>query len=128
GQFTNLFSTPIPSNIQQRALHEKHLVQSIRFSLYKQNLILRRTADNKDTFYLGNRKEFEVKANDYLMKSDDYTIFLSTYKCNVSPQEHDELKQMIESMNDLLMRLKTNKSITDDLYHRLLIDASKVKL
>ncbi|CAF2084607.1 unnamed protein product [Rotaria magnacalcarata] len=128
GQFTNLFSTPIPSNIQQRALHEKHLVQSIRFSFNKQNLILRRTADNKNTFYLGNRKEFEAKANDYLMKSDDYTIFLSTYKCNVSPQEHGELKQMIESMNDLLMRLKTNKSITDDLYHRLLIDASKVKL
>ncbi|CAF3440255.1 unnamed protein product [Rotaria socialis] len=127
-QFTNLFSTSVPSNLQQRGLREKHLVQSIRFLLNKQNLILRRTADNKNTFYLGNRKEFEAKANDYLMKSDDYTIFVRNYKSNVSLQEHVELKQMIESMNELLVRLKNHKSITDDLYHRLLIDASKVKL
>ncbi|CAF2034186.1 unnamed protein product, partial [Rotaria magnacalcarata] len=119
--FTNLFSMPVPSKIQQRGLHEKHLVQSIRFAFNKQNLILRRTADNKNTFYLGNRKEFEAKANDYLMKSHDYIVFSSKYKCN-------ELKEMIESMNELLMRLKTNKSISDNVYHRLLIDASKVKL
>ncbi|CAF3327476.1 unnamed protein product [Rotaria socialis] len=119
--FTNLFSIPIPSNIQQRGLHEKHLVQSIRFAFNKQNMILRRTADNKNTFYLGNRKEFEAKAKDYLMRSHDYTVFLTKYKCS-------ELKEMIESMNELLMRLKTNKSITDNVYHRLLIDASKVKL
>ncbi|CAF4438602.1 unnamed protein product [Rotaria socialis] len=29
-QFTELFSVPIPSNLQQRALYEKHLLQSIR--------------------------------------------------------------------------------------------------
>ncbi|CAF4805660.1 unnamed protein product, partial [Rotaria socialis] len=66
---------PVPSKIEQRGLHKKHLVQSIRFAFDKQNLILRRTADNKNTFYLGNRKEFEAKANDYLMKSHDYIVF-----------------------------------------------------
>ncbi|CAF4434812.1 unnamed protein product, partial [Rotaria magnacalcarata] len=44
-QFTDLFSVPIPSNLQQRALYEKHLLQSIRYSLNANNLILRRTAD-----------------------------------------------------------------------------------
>ncbi|CAF4750972.1 unnamed protein product, partial [Rotaria magnacalcarata] len=61
-QFTDLFSVPIPSNLQQRALYEKHLLQSIRYSLNANNLILRRTADNMNTFYLGNLQEFETKA------------------------------------------------------------------
>ncbi|CAF1671653.1 unnamed protein product, partial [Rotaria magnacalcarata] len=79
-QFTDLFSVPIPSNLQQRALYEKHLLQSIRYSLNANNLILRRTADNMNTFYLGNLQEFETKAYDYLSKSDAYKVLLNKDK------------------------------------------------
>ncbi|CAF4547497.1 unnamed protein product, partial [Rotaria magnacalcarata] len=64
-QFTELFSVPIPSNLHQRALYEDRLILSIRYSLNENNLILRRTADNMNTFYLGNLQEFETKAYDY---------------------------------------------------------------
>ena len=69
-QFTDLFSMSIPTHIRQRALYEKKLIQSIQQSLKINNLILRRTADNMNTFYLGNVEDFQAKANDYLLKTD----------------------------------------------------------
>ena len=94
----------------------------------KNNLILRRTADNKNTFYLGNLQEFETKANDYLLKSDAYKVLLNKDKENDDQPWQAELKQMEESMNLLLESLKNHKAINIDLYNRLLVDASKVKL
>ncbi|CAF3235064.1 unnamed protein product [Rotaria socialis] len=127
-QFTDLFSVPIPSNLQQRALYEKHLLQSIRYSLNANNLILRRTADNMNTFYLGNLQEFETKAYDYLSKSDAYKALLNKDKDNGGQQWQTELNQMVESMNLLLESLKNHKAVNIDLFNRLLVDASKVKL
>ncbi|CAM2711106.1 unnamed protein product [Rotaria socialis] len=127
-QFTELFSVPIPSNLQQRALYEKHLLQSIRYSLNENNLILRRTADNMNTFYLGNLHEFETKAYDYLSKSDAYKVLLNKDTDNGGQQWQIELKQMVESMNLLLESLKNHKAVNIDLFNRLLVDASKVKL
>ncbi|CAF2186794.1 unnamed protein product [Rotaria magnacalcarata] len=124
-QFTDLFSVPIPSNLQQRALYEKHLLQSIRYSLNANNLILRRTADNMNTFYLGNLQEFETKAYDYLSKSDAYKVLLNKDKGNSGQQWQGQLKEMVESMNLLLESLKNHKAINIDLFNRLLVDASK---
>ncbi|CAF5208289.1 unnamed protein product, partial [Rotaria magnacalcarata] len=115
----------IPSNLQQRALYEKHLLQSIRYSLNENNLILRRTADNMNTFYLGNRQEFETKAYDYLSKSDAYKVLLNKDTDNGGQQWQIELKQMVESMNLLLESLKNHKAVNIDLFNRLLVDASK---
>ncbi|CAF4928132.1 unnamed protein product, partial [Rotaria socialis] len=79
-QFTDSFSVPIPSNLHQRALYEDRLILSIRYSLKKNYFILRRTADNMNTFYLGNRQEFETKAYDYVSKSDAYRVLLNKDK------------------------------------------------
>ncbi|CAF4276244.1 unnamed protein product, partial [Rotaria sordida] len=64
----------IPSNFYQRALYEKNLIQSIQYSLKKNNLILRRTANNMNTFYVGNIADFETKADRYLTRSEDYEV------------------------------------------------------
>ncbi|CAF1148545.1 unnamed protein product [Rotaria sordida] len=67
---------PISSNLYQRALYEKNLIQSIQYSLKKNNLILRRTANNRNTFYMGNIQDFETKADKYLTRSDDYKVLI----------------------------------------------------
>ncbi|CAF1299779.1 unnamed protein product [Rotaria sordida] len=67
---------PISSNLYQRALYEKNLIQSIQCSLKKNNLILRRTANNMNTFYMGNIQDFETKADKYLTRSDDYKVLI----------------------------------------------------
>ncbi|CAF2113717.1 unnamed protein product, partial [Rotaria magnacalcarata] len=81
-----------------------------------------------NTFYLGNRQEFETKAIDYASKSDAYKVLLNKDTDNGGQQWQIELKQMVESMNLLLESLKNHKAVNIDLFNRLLVDASKVKL
>lgn len=127
-QFSEYFSLPIPSDLQQRALYEKKLIQSIQYSLNKTNLILRRTANNMNMFYLGNKNDFEAKADEYLSKSDAFKVFLTRDNENSDQHVHNELKEMIESMNFLLGTLKRHKAFDNDVYKRLSIDISKVRL
>ncbi|CAF3826272.1 unnamed protein product [Rotaria sp. Silwood1] len=112
-KFEELFSSQIPSSLYERAYYEKELIQSIRNSLKKNNLILRRNSRLK-------RQRGP--------KSDDYKVLVDfNLETNEKPL-HIALKDMIESMNSLIEKLKTHKSIKDDLYNRLVADPTKVKL
>ncbi|CAF4567441.1 unnamed protein product [Rotaria sp. Silwood2] len=127
-KFKDLFLKPIPLNLYQRALYEKKLIQSVRYSLNKNNLILRRTADNMNTFYVGNIQDFEAKADKYLTRSDEYKVLINMDEESNEQPLHTALKNMIESMNSLLEQSKTHKAIKEDLYNRLVVDPTKVKL
>ncbi|CAF1203482.1 unnamed protein product [Adineta steineri] len=124
-EFKENFSLTIPTIYQERAIYERNLVQSIRSSLNNKHLILRRTADNSNTFYIGNRIDFELKANDYLQHSDAIE-YITDIESN--PQWRNEFQEMINSMNKLLDQLKQNKSIDNDIYNRLVININKVQL
>ncbi|CAF2819302.1 unnamed protein product [Rotaria sp. Silwood2] len=126
--FKNLFSKSIPSNLYQRAIYETNLIQSIQTSLKKNNLILRRTADNMNIFYLGNLQEFETKADQYLARSEDYDIVFNVNDVNNEKPLNVALNEMIESMNSLLQQLKIHRAISQDLYERFIADPNKVKL
>ncbi|CAF3104674.1 unnamed protein product [Rotaria sp. Silwood2] len=126
--FNDIFSKPIPFNLYERAIYEKNLIQSIQYSLKKNNLILRRTADNMNTFYVGNIQDFETKADKYLTKSDDYKVLININDENNEKPLDGALKEMIDSMNSLLEKLKTHKAINDDLFKRLVVDPAKIKL
>ncbi|CAF4344048.1 unnamed protein product, partial [Rotaria magnacalcarata] len=70
-----------------------------------------------NTFYLGNRQEFETKAYDYVSKSDAYNVLLNKDKGYGGQQWQTELNQMVESMNLLLESLKNHESLNVDLYN-----------
>ncbi|CAF4324694.1 unnamed protein product, partial [Rotaria sordida] len=127
-EFKNLFFKPIPSNLFQRALYEKNLIQSIQYSLKKNNLILRRTANNMNTFYVGNVAEFETKADRYLTRSEDYEVLININNKTNEKTLDISIKEMIDSMNSLLEKLKTHKAIKDGLYPQLIADPKKVKI
>jgi len=138
-EFKNRFSISISSTLRQRAQYEMQLIQTIRSFLKKNNLLLRRTADHMNTFYLGNLQDFEAKADDYLKQMDAYKILITiqdenndddeTYNPDHGQQQlQNELKDMIESMNMALEVLHKRKAFSDDVYNRLRIDASKVKV
>jgi hypothetical protein len=126
-QFKKYFTMPLPSMIRERAIYELKLVQSIRRSLNENNLILRRTVDNQNTFYLGNAQDFEAKANDYLAKTDAYKILITMDENNLDDWRN-ELNNMIDSMNFILETMHKKNALDDDLFNRLRIDASKVEL
>ena len=54
-QFHQSFSKPLPTSIEQRSNDEKQLIQSIQHDLNQKDLILRRTADDNNVFYLSQR-------------------------------------------------------------------------
>ena len=131
-QFKDLFPISISSDLRERALYEKILIQSICYSLKKNNLILRRTADHMNTFYIGNCDEFQMKGERYLENSNAYKVLI----CKNDEISHEEqqqqiktqLKEMIESMNLLLEELRKYKSLDNKTIDRLRLDLSKVQL
>ena len=66
--FHEFFVQVIPAVIEERAIYEKKLAQSIRYQLKKNRFMLRRTADdNNNAYYLGQIDEFEQKQNSYML-------------------------------------------------------------
>ncbi|CAF1307631.1 unnamed protein product, partial [Rotaria sordida] len=96
--FINYFSLPLPLSLYQRVLHEKQLVESIREHLQMNNLILRRTADETNVFYLENQKDFDEKANEFMTKTDAFEV-TEIIDDNNLPQTHEYLTKIIKSMN-----------------------------
>lgn len=128
-RFKTLFSISIPVNLQQRAFYEKKLIQSIRLSLQEDNLILRRTADNMNTFYLGNRQEFEEKANKFMARSEAYeSVLCLNDDTNKEQQISKYMNQMVTSMNTLLEKLREQKSLDNKTIDSFIVDCSKLKL
>ncbi|UJR12991.1 hypothetical protein I4U23_000017 [Adineta vaga] len=136
-KFTNLFAISIPHNIQQRATEEMKLIQSIRSSLKTNNMIIRRTADNRNRFYVGNKIDFEAKANEFMSKSSDkyeFTVTIGNDQGNNDDQEKQPqnpqyfLKGRIEAINFALETLGKRKALDNDTINKLIIDPEKVKL
>ena len=129
-QFNDTFSKPIPVDLGQRASDEKKVIQSIRQSLQQRqpHLILRRTADNMNTFYLGDRKEFEEKANQFVTKTNIFEFQLLINEKRYGTEWQMDVYRMIESMNYILRRIHEKKGIDDQLLHRLTVDPSTIKL
>ena len=131
-EFKYLFSISIPSNLREPALHEKKLIQSIRSSLQKNNLLLRRTADNRNTFYIGDRHEFRMKGEHCLDRSFVYKILIAKNDQLSHEQQQQErntqMKEMIESMNLLLEELRKHKSLDNKTINRLRLDPNHVQL
>ena len=130
-KFKECFSMSLSPYIEKRARYEMNLIQTIRQSLKTNKLILLRTADNMNTFYLGDSQDFQVKADDYLGKTNNYQVFLTTNE-QKNQQQQQQLKKQIykltDSINNALRILRRRNEIDETLYGRLVIYESKVKL
>ncbi|CAF4561267.1 unnamed protein product [Rotaria sp. Silwood2] len=124
--YTNIFSISLPNSLRQRALYEKHLVQSIREHFKTHDLLLRRTADRRNVFYLAHRPEFEEKTNEYMKTTDTFELCKNINEENLQ-ETRDYLTKMIKSLNEAFQEMfhgKTNKNVFDKLY----ITIDKVEL
>ena len=129
-KFNQQFSNPIPTDLSERTSMETMVMQSIRRQLQqpKANLILRRMADDRNVFYLGNRQEFDEKAKVFMAKTDiyDFQVFIDEKRYGMEWQ--NEVHDMLESMNYILRRIHEKKGIESDLLQRLTVDASTIKM
>ncbi|CAF1691286.1 unnamed protein product, partial [Adineta ricciae] len=106
--FIDLFDIPVPHHVQQRAIDEMTLVRSIQSTLKSDNLILRRTADNQNTFYLASYPDFQAKVNEILSQSSDIYEFIvtigkkSTEEGDDDDDDGDDEKQLPKDSQYLL--------------------------
>ena len=127
-QFRDHFSLAIPTHLVERAVDEDRLVRSIRRSLKKNDLVLCRTANQMNTFYLTDARTFNEKAADVLAKSDAYKLLFRLNEHNGGQHWSDEVKEMIDSMNAALEILKRKKALPADVIETLLTNHLKVQL
>ncbi|CAF4818302.1 unnamed protein product, partial [Rotaria magnacalcarata] len=67
----------------ERAHYEQQLIEQIQNDLKRFNLILRRTRDQQNVFYLGDRKSFEIVSNQFMLETDLFEIDMTIDKENV---------------------------------------------
>ncbi|CAF1336936.1 unnamed protein product, partial [Rotaria sordida] len=109
--FNESFLGPLPTVLEHRAFYEKQIIQSIRHHLNKDRLILRRTADDKNTYYLGQLDELQQKSNEYIENSNSYEFIGIINEINT---EEKYLKEVIQSIDTGLEKLYQRKLINKD--------------
>ncbi|CAM4837257.1 unnamed protein product, partial [Rotaria magnacalcarata] len=102
---------PIPISIKERVLIEKQLLQSIQYELKQHRLILRRTADDQNTYYLGQLDEFEQKTKEY-MEDPIYYTFIGMINKKYTEQYH--LNDILALIDSQLQVLNNKKLINHD--------------
>ncbi|CAF1485134.1 unnamed protein product [Adineta ricciae] len=111
-EFQDIFSAEVPSSLKQRAIDEQQLIRSIQLQLQRQHLILRRTADNMNTFYLGDYDDFQHRSNDFV-ESSGWFDFLGTIDNEIYPEQQQYLlKSLLSSMNVELENLTKDRLLT----------------
>jgi len=126
--FKNLYSIPLPNDIYQRAVYENKLIRSIRYSLTKNNFILRRTADQNNTFYLGNMNDFINISNEYMdNNTDTYHVLFNLNEMNIQDIQQ-QLNQKYLFINSELDKLLQEKRLHSTIHKRLQVKIENLKL
>lgn len=128
-KFKECFSMTLSPYIEKRARYEMNSVQTIRQSIKTQNLILLRTADNMNTFYLGDSQDFQLKADDCFAKTDNHQVFFTIdEQKNEKQQLKKEIYKLNASISNALRILRRRNEIDENLYNRLVLYQAKIKL
>ncbi|CAF1478396.1 unnamed protein product [Adineta steineri] len=126
-QFFQSFSLSIPTSLEERVFYEQKLIQSIRTQLHKDQLILRRTANDYNTYYLGYQHEFQMKINDY-MEQNNYFEMITTTQDEINA-EQNQIIQKIKLLYSVLNQLTQEHLISTDTMRRFQIrNITNIKL
>ena len=110
-QFIKSFNVPVPTSIEKRTIYEKQLIGSIHYQLKRDQLILRRTADQYNTYYLGDRHGFNTMAKDYIENKNNFEMIGMIDPVNT---EQKQLNDIIKSIDLALDQLEQKKLIPMD--------------
>ena len=127
--FHALFADTLPINEQlQQAIYENETIRSIRATLNQQHLCLRRTADDQNTFYLGQQSDFDAAVQQYMStQTATYTV-LYTLDATNRPVIGRKLETEMRRVNTELETMFKQKRLTQEIYDRLRINADRIQL
>ena len=112
--FNSIFSTPLTRSAQQQASKEREVVRSIRQQFEKDELILRRTADGNNVFYLDWVDDFEHKAVRFILKTKTFKIIEIVDQARYDPKEWQCVIIVVNSINGTLESMMQKKRINSE--------------
>lgn len=112
--FNSIFSTPLTRSTQQQASKEREVVRSIRQQLEKDELILRRTADGNNVFYLDRVDDFEQKAVRFILKTKAFKIIEIVDQARYDPKERQCVINVLDGINGTLESMMQKKRINSE--------------
>jgi len=126
-EFAKSFTPSIPLALQKRVFYEKELIQSIRHQLAENQLILRRTSDEYNTYYLGDRNEFQAKSLEYMEENASYYETMGVI--DEFNSEEKQMDEIIKNINRTLHQLELKDLISMNHQRELQIrDKTQMKL
>lgn len=130
-EFHTLFSATtntLPNQKQlQRAIYEDRMVRSIRSILQRHQLFIRRTANDQNTFYIGQQIDFDHATHQYMMTQIDYTIVHTVDRHN-QQDVYQKLQNQYRQMNRTFETMMKEKHFTQEIYDRLRINVDRIHL
>ena len=118
----------IPPALRERVLHEKQLIQSIRNEINQQEHILRRTADNQNTYCLRSRSLFNFKSYEHVKTSNSYELIGpldTTAAAEQQQQQQQNLNKILRSIDDTLTHLLDRKLISKEHHMKFTVSQRK---
>ncbi|CAF4915828.1 unnamed protein product, partial [Rotaria socialis] len=126
--YMEMFSTIIPSkSMYERAHYEQQLIATIRKDLKRFDLILRRTHDQRNVFYLGDRKSFEIVSKQFMLETDLFEIDMTIDKENLQATRI-YLTNKIKLMNCEFENIFVNTTKYKDELKKINVIIDKVEL
>ncbi|CAF1531138.1 unnamed protein product, partial [Adineta steineri] len=126
--YMEMFSNPILSkSIYERAHYEQQLIEQIQNDLKRFNLILRRTHDQQNVFYLGDRNSFEQLSQEFMLQTDLFEIDMTIDKENVQATR-DYLTNKMKLMNCEFENIFVNTTKYKDELKKINVIIDKVEL
>ncbi|CAM2723375.1 unnamed protein product [Rotaria socialis] len=120
-------TTMISKAMLERAYYEQQLIDKIRNDLKSFNLILRRTANRRNVFYLGDRILFEKLCNEFMLETDRFELEMEINNDNVQ-ETQDYLQGKIKSMNREFKTIFMDTKKYKDQLNRITVLIGKVEL
>lgn len=127
--FQDCFVKPLSVEARQRAFYEKKLIQSIQRTLNANNLLLRRTSDYSNTFYLAQRDEFQRQSIHYMQQqAGNYALLFTLDADHPHDMVRQSMKKRFQLMNDELERLYQTKRFNTSVRQRLKVNLDNFKI
>ena len=126
--FNESFSIALAPAIHEQASNEKRLVRSIRRQLEKDELVLRRTADNNNVFYLDQIDRFERDTVRFIIGSKAYKIIEMVDERRYDAQERQCVIDIINRFNTALESMVQMKRLSSEQMSKMQAKQSNVEL
>ena len=128
--YMKMFSNKIqslPKSIYERVHYEQQLIETIKNDLKRFNLILRRTYDQRNVFYLGDRLLFDRLSQEFMLQTDLFEIDMTIDNENLQVTR-DYLTNQIKSMNQEFKTILIDTKKYKDQLNQITVLIDKVKL